>query len=241
MKNMKDCANCGGPSYYKTCSIKCQRAISVERARQKKTIEILEDYVSKFSKIPTKEEFEYFRANRKKRTQILKCPVCYTILTNAPLRKVYCTEICASRARKQKLKNLNDEDFTKVFREKFNREPSWFEREFYLVKKYFREIPEEITSFEELRKVDYKKRLEERDRSIRSTKEVLEVAYPTWRSLSKVTRAILMERIPLKKVKDTSNLINLKDWYVSNNLEMSSNLKALLYVNGIKVEYAVQE
>lgn len=238
---MRNCANCGAATQNKTCSIKCQRAISAERVRQKKTIEILEDYVSKFSKIPTKEEFEYFRANRKKRTQILKCPVCYIILTNAPLNKVYCTERCACRARKQKLENLNDENFNKAFREKFNKEPSWFEREFYLVKKYFREIPKEITSFEELRRFDYKKRLEETDRSIRSTKEVLEIAYPTWRPLSKVTRAILMERIPLKRVKDTSNLINLKDWYVSNNIEMSSNLKALLYVNGIKVEYAVQE
>lgn len=51
--------------------------------------------------------------------------------------------------------------------------------------------------------------------------------------ISRGARGILATNLPVKVVEDKSNLINLRDWYIENGIEMTENLKAVCYVNKI--------
>lgn len=52
-------------------------------------------------------------------------------------------------------------------------------------------------------------------------------------SISRGARGILAIKLPVKEVKDKSNLISLRDWYLENGIEMTGNLKSVCAINRI--------
>jgi len=196
-------------------------------------IKLLEEYVNKFGVIPTEGELENYKITKKFRTQQMKCAFCYKTIEFAPKNKIYCSSLCRSRAIKVKARSLAWDEFNNAFRDKYGVEPREFEREYYKVHKKLRQIPPEIDNFIDLRISDNRKRRAEIAKSVRSNNEVYEVAYKNWIGLSKVARAIMAEKIPIRKIADKTNLIALKDFLERNEIEPTGNQKALFYINQI--------
>ena len=145
----------------------------------------------------------------------------------------YCDMNCANGTPTTERRNkYTNEDIKRIFFLKYKGYPTEFQIQYFREQGTLYSFPSRITNYQELR--DYKNSIvESRAKSNTATKAILELEYPSWQKLSRITTAILLEKLPLKIVEDKTNLINLKDWYKNNNIEMPSNLRAVCYINKI--------
>jgi len=234
--NMKTkCDECDGPISNPSLQKKYCRGGCAQKARNKKInmIKLLEEYTDKFRTVPSEAELEDYKIKKRYRTMRQKCAVCYSVMDNAPISKIYCSGVCQRIMYRDKKMKLDEQQFNNAFRDKYGVEPREFEREYYKVHKKLRQIPPEIDNFIDLRISDNRKRRAEIAKSVRSNNEVYEVAYKNWIGLSKVARAIMAEKIPIRKIADKTNLIALKDFLERNEIEPTGNQKALFYINQI--------